>query len=65
MLDLTPTTCKANDLWIRNQLTKAERYHELTRSDSVANRQPVEQRTVQAPRISLIGRLIHALPRPA
>ena len=65
MLNQTPTSCKVNDMWISEQLAKAERYHELTRGDSVAEKKPVQRPAVQAPRISLISRLFHARLRPA
>ena len=65
MLDQTPTNLKVNDMRIGEQLAKAEKYHALTRSDSVADKKPVQHPAVQAPRISLISRLIHTRLRPA
>ena len=65
MLDLTPTNLKVNDMWINEQLAKAERHHELTRSDSIAAKKPVQRPTVLAPRVSLISRLIPTRLRPA
>ena len=39
MLDLTPTNLKeVNDMWINEQLAKADRHHELTRGDSVSTK---------------------------
>ena len=65
MLNQTPTICSVNDMLINEQLAKAERHHELTRSDSVAAKKPVQRPTVPAPRVSLISRLIHPRLRPA
>ena len=65
MLDQTPTSLKVNDMWIGEQLAKAEQYHELTRGDSVAEKKPVQCPAAVAPRISLINRLIHTRLRPA
>ena len=65
MLDLTPTNLKVNDMWINEQLAKAERRHELTRGDAVAAKKPAQRPAVQEPRVSLISRLIHPRLRPA
>jgi hypothetical protein len=65
MLNQTPTICSVNDMWINEQLAKAERHHELTRSDSVAAKKPVQRPTVLAQRVSLISRLVHPRLRPA
>ena len=65
MLDLNPTTCKVNDLFVRESLAKAERYHSLTRSDAMVETKPAAQTVIRFPRISVIRRLVHALPRPA
>jgi hypothetical protein len=65
MLDLTPTSCTVNDMRIGEQLAKAARYHELTRGHTVDEKKPLQRPAIQAPRISLISRLIHVLPRPA
>jgi len=65
MLDLTPTNLKVNDMWISEQLAKADRHHELTRGDSVAAKKPAQRPAVQEPRISLISRLFHTRLRPA
>jgi hypothetical protein len=65
MLDLTPTTLKVNDMRIGQTLAKAEQYHSLTRGDVVTGKQPVERPAIQMPRISVLRRLVHALPRPA
>jgi hypothetical protein len=65
MLDLNPTTCKVNDMFVRETLAKAERYHSLTRNDTVATSKPVAQTVIRLPRISAIRRLVQALPRPA
>ena len=65
MLDLTPTNLKVNDMWIGEQLAKAERHHELTRGDAVAAKKPAQRSAIQESRISLISRLIHPRLRPA
>ena len=65
MLDLTPTNLKVNDMWINEQLAKADRHHELTRGDSVSTKKSVQRPAVQMPRISLISRLFHTRLRPA
>jgi hypothetical protein len=65
MLDLNPTTCKVNDMFVRETLAKAERYHSLTRNDTVATSKPVAQTVIRLPRISVIRRLVQILPRPA
>ena len=65
MPTLTPTTCTVNNMWISDQLAKAERYHELTRGDSVATTKPVDRPAVQKPRLSLISRLFPTRLRPA
>jgi hypothetical protein len=65
MIDLTPTNLNVNDLWIRENLAKAERYHALTRGEEAVQKQSVERPAIQMPRISVIRRLVQALPRPA
>ena len=65
MLDLTPTSCKVNDLFIRESLARAEQHHALTRNTVSAGKQPVAKQAIQTPRISLFARLVHLLPRPA
>ena len=53
---LTPTQCTANDMWIRENLVKAERYHSLTRSDIASER--------RASHTSRVSRLVLVLTRP-
>jgi hypothetical protein len=65
MLDLTPTTLTVNDLFVRESLAMAERYHALTRDDAAANSKPVAQTVIRVPRISVVRRLVQVLPRPA
>jgi hypothetical protein len=65
MLDLTPTSCKVNDLWISETLAKAERHHALTRSSAAPERKTAFRFALKLPRISLVRRLRHTLPRPA
>jgi hypothetical protein len=65
MIGQTPTSLKVNDMWIRENLAKAERYHALTRNEADAEKQPITYSTVRMPRISLFRRLATALPRPA
>jgi len=65
MIDLTPTTLKVNDLRISQDLAKGERYHALTRDDVVTGKLPVERSAIRMPRISVLRRLVNALPRPA
>jgi hypothetical protein len=65
MLDQTLTSLNVNDMRISEQLAKAERYHDLTRADSVSVKKSVQRPAVQTPGISLISRLFRALPRPA
>lgn len=38
MMTVTPTQCAANDLWMRETLARAERYHQLTRTELVSQR---------------------------
>ena len=65
MFNLNPTSLEVHDMRIAEQLAKAERRHELTRGESVADKRLVQRPSIQLPRISLIRRLMHALPRPA
>ena len=65
MRDVTPTSCKANDLWINETLASAERYHALTRTDAAPEKRSAIQFALKLPRISLVRRLRHMLPRPA
>jgi hypothetical protein len=65
MIDLTPTTLKVNDSRISQDLAKAERYHALTRNDRVTGKQSGERPAVRWPHISIVCRLVNALPRPA
>jgi len=53
MMTVTPTQCAANDLWMRERLAKAERYHQLTCT------QPGAQR-----RASIRARMGRLLRRP-
>ena len=49
MMPITPAQCTANDLRMRETLAKAERHHQLTRSDApVQRRSPVVMRIVRA-----------------
>ena len=65
MLDLTPTSCKVNDLFIRESLARAEQHHALTRNTASAGKQPVARQVIRLPRISLFTRVFHLRPRPA
>jgi hypothetical protein len=65
MLGLTPTSCKVNDLFIRESVAKAERYHALTRDAAPVEKQPSANVAIQLPRISVFRRLTHFVLRPA
>lgn len=65
MFDLTPTSCKVNDLFIRESLAKAEQYHALTRDVAPATKQSATKAGIQMPRISVFRRLTHLVLRPA
>lgn len=65
MLDLTPTSCNVNDLWIRETLAKAERYHALTCTGATSDKRTSPRYTFQWPRITLVRRLLQLRPRPA
>ena len=49
MSNLTPTNCTVNDLWIRENLAKAERHHSLTRAEVAP-----ERRASRKARLSLL-----------
>ena len=53
MMPVTPTQCCVNDLWMRETLTNAERYHRLTCTEPAAQR-----------RESLLDRVVQLLCRP-
>jgi len=65
MHNLTPTACSVNNMWINEQLAKAERYHELTRGDAAVDQKPVDRPAVRMPRLSLISRLFPSRLRTA
>jgi hypothetical protein len=56
MSNLTPTNCTVNDLWIRENLAKAERHHSLTRPDGCPEQRPS--------RTSRISRLAFMMSKP-
>jgi hypothetical protein len=56
MTNLTPTNCKVNDLWIRENLAKAELHHSLTRAEVAPER--------RAAHTSRVSRLALVLTRP-
>ena len=65
MHNLTPTACSVNNMWINEQLAKAERFHELTRGDGAMDQKPVGQPIFRMPRLSLISRLFPTRLRTA
>ena len=65
MLNLTPTSCKVNDLRISETLAKAERNHSLTCNSAAPEKRSSPRFTLELPRISLVRRLLQSLPRPA
>jgi hypothetical protein len=59
MLDLTPTSCKVNDLWISETLAKAERHHALTRSCAAPEKPAAIRFLLRIRRIFPVNRLAH------
>ena len=64
MFELSPTASEVTYLRVQDDLARAERYHALTRTEGVAEKAGA-QSVIRLPRVSLVRRLGHLLPRPA